>query len=132
MIDGTWWLVILLVVIVALWLLAKSRGESDQQEAAHSLLAKAAKKPLYKKGLQKTAALIKQDFPDYVPHCRKHHLLITKQDKKIAMITIDKSIEKGQRHLGNVPIINYHHTPSRTQLIASLQNIEVRKEDHCI
>lgn len=140
MIDGMWWLVILLVTIVALWLLAKSRwGRARQDIGSQAAMTAGPKRPykttakrLQKDSLQKTAALIKQDFPEYAARIRKHHLLITKQGKKIAMITIDKSIANGQRRLGDVPIINYHRMPSRSQLSASLQRVDVRQEDSCI
>jgi len=51
-------------------------------------------------------------------------LLVSKQNKKIAMITIDKKIAEGQRRLGDVPVINYHRIPSRAQLTANLQDAE--------
>jgi len=55
---------------------------------------------------------------------KANHLLVSKQDKKIAMITIDKKIVEGQRRLGDVPVINYHRIPSRAQLTANLQDAE--------
>lgn len=120
MIDGTWWLVILLVVVVALWLLARSRGpnNSDKDKKTMSL---GAKTPI-NDALQKTLLIIKQHFPEYRVMRKGNHLLITKQSKKIAMITIDKSIAAGQRRLGDVPVINYHRVPSRAQLSTNLQN----------
>uniref|UniRef100_UPI003568AB34 hypothetical protein n=1 Tax=Psychrobacter sp. TaxID=56811 RepID=UPI003568AB34 len=74
--------------------------------------------------LQKTSAILKQHFSDYRVTRKVNHLLISKQDKKIAMITIDKKIAEGQRRLGDVPVINYHRIPSRAQLTVNLQDAE--------
>ena len=122
MIDGIWWLVILFVVIAALWLLAKSRG-AKTGETPHNVQSKSTK-TLANDGLQKTLVLLKQYFPDYRVTRKSNHLLLSKQDKKIAMITIDKKIATGQRRLGNVPVINYHRVPSRAQLTANLEDAE--------
>lgn len=119
MIDGIWWLVILFVVIAALWILAKSRGVKTNE----ALRNKQSKTPL-NDGLQKTSTILKQYFPDYRVTRKTNHLLLSQQDKKIAMITIDKKIAIGQRRLGEVPVINYHRVPSRAQLTANLQDIE--------
>lgn len=129
MIDGKWWLVILLTVIAGLWLVAKARGNSsDKKESSYARgnIANSAKnnqtKPLANDNLQKTLALIKQHFPDYRATRKGNHLMLTKHNKKIAVITIDKSIAVGQRRLGDVPVINYHRVPSRAQLNISLQD----------
>lgn len=120
MIDGIWWLVILVTVVVGLWLLAKSRAP----KAADKLSPQSsAKKPL-NDALQKTSELVKQYFPDYRVNRKTNHLLISKQHKKLAMITIDKKLAVGQRRLGEVPVINYHRVPSLAQLTANLQDIE--------
>ena len=65
-----------------------------------------------------------QYFPDYNVARKVNHLLISKQGRKVAMITIDKKIAASQRRLGDVPVINYHRVPSRAQLTASLQETE--------
>ncbi|ERL56394.1 MULTISPECIES: hypothetical protein [Psychrobacter] len=122
MIDGIWWLVILFVVIAALWLLAKSRGVKTD-EISQNVSSKNTKAPVHD-GLQKTSALLKQYFPNYRVTRKPNHLLLSQQDKKIAMITIDKKLAIGQRRLGNVPVINYHRVPSRAQLMANLQDME--------
>ena len=121
MIDGMWWLVILLAVVVGLWLLAKSRAPKVADK--HSPKSTGMKTPI-NDALQKTSELVKQHFPDYRVNRKANHLLISKQDKKIAMITIDKKIAAGQRRLGDVPVINYHRVPSRAQLTANLQDTE--------
>ena len=122
MIDGIWWLVILLAVIAVLWFVAHLRGpKSNNKDQNHKLTA--AKSPP-NDSLQKTAVLIKQHFPDYRTSRRAKHLLIVKEGKKIAMITIDNSIAVGQRRLGDVPIINYHRVPSRAQLSANLEDVD--------
>ncbi|MEN2752344.1 hypothetical protein AAIR29_11965 [Psychrobacter sp. FBL11] len=121
MIDGIWWLVILLAVITVLWLIAHLRSNKvDPKSGAH---ASTGKKPLTNDSLQKTAVLIKKHFPNYSTSRRAKHLLITKENKKIAMITIDNSIAAGERRLGEVPIINYHRVPNRAQLGTDLQEI---------
>ena len=120
MIDGIWWLVILLAVIAALWLVAHRRGATDNHKDRTSTGAQ----PPVNDALQKTAALFKQSFSDYRVTRKGNHLLVIKQGKKVAMITIDKKIAAGQRRLGDVPVINYHRTPSRAQLSANLQEAE--------
>lgn len=118
MIDGIWWLVILLSVVVALWLLAKLRGAkvaAQQKDGADKKLPS-------NDALQKTSLLIKKHLPDYRVTRKTNHLLVTKQGKKIAMITIDKQLAAGQRLLGDVPVINYHRVPSRELIAVSLEN----------
>lgn len=122
MIDGIWWLVILLAVVAILWIVAHLRGKKES--SAHNNQTLISAKSLPNDALQKTAALLKRHFPSYSVTCRANHLLIAKLDKKIAMITIDKSVAVGQRRLGEVPIINYHRVPNRAQLAASLQFAE--------
>lgn len=122
MIDGIWWLVILLAVVAILWIVAHLRGKKES--SAHNNYKSTSVKSLPNDALQKTAALLKQHFPSYSVTRRANHLLIAKLDKKIAMITIDKSVAVGQRRLGEVPIINYHRVPNRAQLAASLQFAE--------
>lgn len=123
MIDGKWWLVILSAVIIALWLLAYSRGTKNGKKGnnARSGHQSSSQKAPPSDALQKTAIMLKQNFPDYKVTRRAKHLLISKRGKKVAVITIDKSIAVGQRRMGEVPIINYHKAPSHAQLSASLQ-----------
>lgn len=120
MIDGIWWLVILFVVIAALWLLAKSRGAKAGEKHGSTK----SKNTIPNDALQKTSVILKQHFADYRVTRKANHLLISKNGKKVAMITIDKKIAEGQRRLGNVPVINYHRVPSRAQLTANLQDIK--------
>ena len=120
MIDGMWWLVILFVVIAVLWLVAKSRG-TKADKTSQNVSEKNTEAPA-NDSLQKTAALLKQYFPDYRVTRQTNHLLLSQQNKKVAMITIDKKLAIGQRRLGNVPVINYHRAPSRAQLMANLQD----------
>lgn len=115
MIDGMWWLVILFAVGVALWIVAKLRGASDSKGNS------AADQKPANDALQKTLKVVKQYFPNYRVARNRNHLLITQQGIKVAMITIDKRIAVGQRHLGGVPVINYHRIPSRAQLMTYLQ-----------
>lgn len=122
MIDGIWWLVILLIVVAGLWLLARQRGAKHSDN--HKNRSSSQTKSTANDALQKTAVMLKQHFSEYRVTRRGSHLLIIKQGKKIAMITIDKNIATGQRRLGEVPIINYHRTPSRAQLSANLQDAE--------
>lgn len=127
MIDGIWWIVILVAVVAALWLLAHSRGTKDgnTDKTKTPLRTNSSRAKLSSNdALQKTAALLKKSFPDYRVTRNNNHLLISKKGKKIAMITIDKKIAIGQRRLGDVPVINYHRAPSRAQLSANLQNAE--------
>ncbi len=110
MIDGIWWLVILLAVVAILWIVAHLR-RGKKESSAHNNQTSTSAKSLPNDALQKTAALLKRHFPSYSVTRRANHLLIAKMDKKIAMITIDKSVAVGQRRLGEVPIINYHRVP---------------------
>ena len=121
MIDGMWWLVILLAVVVGLWLLAKSRTPKG---ADNDSVKSQGKKKSMNDALHKTSELVQQYFPDYRVSRKSNHLLISKHHKKLAMITIDKKIAVGQRRLGDVPVINYHLVPSRAQLTANLQDVE--------
>ena len=114
MIDGIWWLVILFMVIAALWFVAHLRGKNSHKKTSAPV----------NDSLQKTLVLLEQYFPDYRVNRKANHLLLSKQDKKIAMITIDKKLAVGQRRLGDVPVINYHSVPSRAQLMADLQYAE--------
>lgn len=120
MIDGMWWLVILLLVIGVLWLIAHKRGAKNNKNAPTNT----AQKSPANDALQKTAVIIKQHFSDYRVTRRESHLMLSRQGKKIAMITIDKTLAAGQRRLGDVPVINYHRVPSRAQLNDSLQATE--------
>ncbi len=126
MIDGKWWLVILSAVIIALWLLASTRGTKNvrNNKNTRAMSNSAIKKASPNDALQKTAMVLEQNFPDYQVTRRSKHLLISKLNKKVAMITIDKSIAAGQRRLGEVPIINYHKVPSRAQLKTNLQDAQ--------
>ena len=119
MIDGIWWLVILIAVVIGLWLFAKSRSPNN----SHDIKSKDKKKPI-NDALQKTAKMIKQYFPDYGVTRKGSHLLISRQNTKIAMITIDPKLAASQRRLGDIPVFNYHRVPSRTQLDANLQEAE--------
>lgn len=154
MIDGIWWLVILLAVVVALWLLAKARGGQNSDANRRFVVHKSVTKPSINKksfpkktvstgkmtkepvgestaslwtklfpkdALQKTALLLRLCFPEYQVARKRKHLLISKQGKKVAMITVDKKIAVGQRRLGDIPVINYHRAPSRAQLMATLK-----------
>ena len=121
MIDGIWWLVILIAVVIGLWFFAKSRAPNNLTDS--KLKNQKKSKPL-NDALQKTAELIHQYFPDYRVKRKGSHLLVSQKNIKIAMITMDKKLAIGQRMLGDVPVINYHHVPSRAQLVNSLQGAE--------
>ena len=119
MIDGIWWLVILIAIVIGLWFFAKSRAPND----GHDTKLKGKKKAL-NDALQKTAEMIKQYFPDYRVTRKGSHLLVSRQKTKIAMITIDPKLAASQRRLGDIPVFNYHRVPSRAQLDANLQEAE--------
>ena len=119
MIDGIWWLVILMAIIIGLWFFAKSRAPNNLL----NIKSKDKNKSL-NDGLQKTAEMIKQHFPDYRVTRKGSHLLISRQNIKIAMITIDPKLAASQRRLGDIPVFNYHRVPSRAQLDANLQEAE--------
>ena len=119
MIDGIWWLVILIAFIIGLWLVAKTRA--PKQTALNDIKHKS--KPM-NDALQKTAKMIKRYFPDYGVTRKGNHLLVSRQNIKVAMITIDPKLAASQRRLGDIPVINYHRVPSRTQLDANLHNTE--------
>lgn len=110
MIDGIWWLVILIVVIIALWLVAKRRGD-DKNETLE---------PKTNLALQKTARLIEQSFAEFRVTQKPNHLIVSKSGQKIAMITMDKKVAAGQRKLGDALVLNYHKTPSAHELTRDL------------
>lgn len=110
MIDGIWWLVILIVVIIALWLVAKRRGD-DKNETLE---------PNPNPALQKTARLIEQSFAEFRVTQKPNHLIVSKSGQKIAMITMDKKVAAGQRKLGDALVLNYHKTPSAHELTRDL------------
>lgn len=110
MIDGIWWLVILIVVILALWLVAKRRGDDKNKTS----------KPKPNPALQKTARLIEQSFTDVRVTQKPNHLIVSKSGQKIAMITIDKKVAAGQRKLGDALVLNYHQVPSQSTLAHDL------------
>ena len=115
MIDGTWWLVILVAIIIALWLVAKSRTSENNNSTEKGAIPT-------NDALSKTLKLVKQYFPDYRARRKGNHLLLTKQGVKIAMITVDKKVAVGERRLGGVLIINYHRVPNRVQLDTNLKD----------
>lgn len=121
MIDGIWWLVILIAVVIGLWLFAKTRAPKSTD--LHDTKSKLKNKPM-NDALQKTAKMIKQDFPDYGVTRKGSHLLVSRQNTKIAMITIDPKLAASQRRLGDIPVINYQRVPSRAQLDTNLQEAE--------
>ena len=107
MIDGIWWLLIIVAVIAVLWLIASKRGVPTSDKAPKA-------KP--NDALQKVAALIEKAFSHYQVTRRANHLLITKDSQKIVMITMDKKIPAGERRLGDVRVINYHRVPSEGEV----------------
>ena len=122
MIDGIWWLVILLSVVLGLWLLAKTR-------ATKSFINDKGQQTFIKQSptndaLQKTLILIKKHFPNYQVSRKANHLSISHQGKKMAMITIDKRVATGQRLLGEVPVINYHRVPTQELLMINLREVK--------
>lgn len=126
MIDGIWWLVILLSVVAVLWLFGYLRGAkgSGSKFAQSKGKQTSSKQRPANDALQKTMQLIKKQFPDYQVSRKAKHLLVMRHGKKIAMITMDKNLAIGQRILGEVPVINFHRTPSQKQLSTDLQGIE--------
>ena len=112
MIDGMWWVVILVGVVGALWLLAHLRGDKSRspilnkdrdhktksnQKHPHKTSANTAPNS----ALQKTAELLRQHFPKYHVTLKNNHLLLSKQNKKIelnealaSLIKLDPSSEE--------------------------------------
>ena len=106
--DGIWWFVIPVSVVVGLWLLAKARGAKAASSDNTNELPK-------NDPLQKTAALVKELLS--IKSAAKPSIYSLAVKVKVAMITIDKSLATGARRLGEVPIMNYHRVPSRDVLI---------------
>lgn len=136
MIDGIWWLVILILLIAGLWLIAKRRGGSayddprniyqskaDQSKANQNSSRQkptrqnkvAASRPINPE-LQKTARVIERHFSHVQVTQKPNHLLIYHENQKVAMITLDKKVAVGARSLGGIPVINYHKIPTSSQL----------------
>ncbi len=80
--------------------------------------SKASDKQLYK--LQK---MIVQHFNEFSVNVRQHHLVLEKNATKVAMLTLDESIDIGRRRLGDVVVINFHNLPNVAELKIELKGL---------
>ncbi|WP_227429956.1 hypothetical protein [Psychrobacter sp. I-STPA6b] len=119
--DGIWWLIIIVLVTGGLALMALKR--SPQHTHAQNAKDKHAtlNNTSIPKNLLKLRKFIQSNFPEYDVATRAHHLLLTQQGRKVAMLTMDTKIEVGSRELGGVKVINLHRIPNKVQLAELLR-----------
>ncbi|WP_230659161.1 hypothetical protein [Psychrobacter sp. I-STPA10] len=114
MVEGIWWLIIILVVTIGLFLLALKK------KPLQSNVLQPTKPP---KKLVKLSEFIHRQFPEYEVNIRPQHLLLSNQGKKVAMLTMDNNLATGSRKLGEVMVINLHDIPNKVQLKELLSDV---------
>ena len=66
---------------------------------------------------------ISKNFPDFTALMREHHLVLERNAKKVALLTLDANAALGRRRLGEVTVINFHKLPSVEELIIELSGV---------
>ena len=66
--------------------------------------------------LMKLKNQISKNFPDFNALMRDHHLVLERNAKKVALLTLDVNAALGRRRLGEVTVINFHQVPSVEEL----------------
>lgn len=144
MIDGIWWVVILCVLMVVLFALAKWKQASSNSKfdsIPDSIKSSSGKRESPAKNKQKSTPLSKlygklsnqpsqqnqsgqQNQPSpYNFHLRDNHILVSKQQQKIAMITLDKNKATEVRRLGEVTVFNFDKMPSVERVAVKLSEL---------
>lgn len=126
---GGWWLLILLAVTGALFLIALSRkGKADHQQRAGKPLrdkfrssskADAPVKPTAE--MVKLDEMIAQHYPLIVTTLRHNRIIVQQGSERTLMLTIDKKASTGSRRLGEATVVNFHRVPSLDELKAILE-----------
>lgn len=62
-------------------------------------------------------------FPDFTALMRENHLVIERNAKKVALLTLDANAAIGRRRLGEVTVINFHKLPSVEELRIELSAV---------
>ncbi|WP_296404437.1 hypothetical protein [Psychrobacter sp.] len=73
--------------------------------------------------LLKLKNLISKNFPDFTALLREHHLVLERNAKKVALLTLDANTALGRRRLGEVTVINFHKVPSIEELRVELSGV---------
>lgn len=73
--------------------------------------------------LLKLKKLISSNFPDFTALMREHHLVLERNAKKVALLTLDANAALGRRRLGEVTVINFHKLPSVEELRIELSGV---------
>ncbi|WP_296204706.1 hypothetical protein [Psychrobacter sp. UBA3962] len=73
--------------------------------------------------LLKLKNLISKNFPDITALMREHHLVLERNAKKVALLTLDVNAALGRRRLGEVTVINFHKLPSVEELRIELSGV---------
>lgn len=66
---------------------------------------------------------ISKNFPDFNALMREHHLVLERNAKKVALLTLDVNAAIGRRRLGEVTVINFHQIPSVEELRIELSGV---------
>lgn len=66
---------------------------------------------------------ISKNFPDFNALLREHHLVLERNAKKVALLTLDANAALGRRRLGEVTVINFHTLPSIEELRIELSGV---------
>ena len=66
---------------------------------------------------------ISKNFPDFTALMREHHLVLERNAKKVALLTLDANAALGRRRLGEVTVINFHKLPSVEELRIELSGV---------
>lgn len=73
--------------------------------------------------LAKLKKQVMQNFPDFTTLLRQQHLVLERNAKKVALLTLDANAALGRRRLGDVVVINFHQLPSVEELRIELSGL---------
>lgn len=135
--SGSFWLGMVLFGMLILFILAslfsrKHINKSNRQAVNSRNTVKRQSASLKNKRsldastdhvLLKLRKRLVKHFPEFDITSRKNHLLLLRHSKKVAMLTVDTSVDMGRRRLGNVTVVNFHSLPSVDELKIELQGL---------
>lgn len=73
--------------------------------------------------ISKLKERISKHFPDFTAIARENHLILERNARKVAMLTLDTNAALGRRRLGDVAVINFHQLPSVEELRIELSGV---------
>ncbi|PNK60154.1 hypothetical protein [Psychrobacter sp. FDAARGOS_221] len=141
MISGSVWLAIIglaMLLLLAIGFVKKPNitGKSNQRKGKGKAKIKTTKadKPKFQSKAGSFSGKPSQDmlslqkritkhFPDFSATARESHLILERNAKKVAMLTIDTNADLGRRRLGEVAVINFHSMPSVEELRVELSGV---------